>query len=98
VYLDPKELPGIADLRRRAKALAMLDAIICPEWEYRYYSYNSRWSHGEEMASMRNSQGDEWFILFDSVGTAIKGLDHESVIARGVAFPAAIRSSVPPAF
>lgn len=59
MHLDPDDLPDIANLKRRTKALAMLEAIVCPEWEYRYYSYNSRWSSGEEMASMRNGQGDE---------------------------------------
>ncbi len=36
-------LPGIDDLRRLCQSLAMLDAILEPEWQYRYYSFNSRW-------------------------------------------------------
>ncbi|HWY24564.1 MAG TPA: hypothetical protein VNX47_06575 [Nevskia sp.] len=98
MHLDPDDLPDIANLKRRTKALAMLDAIVCPEWEYRYYSYNSRWSFREEMASMRNGQGDEWFLLFDSAGAALKGLDHESPIARNAAFPEEIQRVVPPSF
>lgn len=30
------------------------------------------------MASMRNGQGEEYFILFDSHGAIMKGFDHES--------------------
>ena len=33
---------------------------------------------GEEMASMRNGQGDEWFCVFSSAGLFLKGFDHES--------------------
>jgi len=71
-------LPDIEDLRRLTQSLAMLDAIKSPEWEYRYYSFNSKWDEGEMMASMRNGSGDEYFILFDSHGAIMKGFDHES--------------------
>src|SRR5262245_65269722 len=30
------------------------------------------------MASMRNGQGDDFFILFNNSGAIIKGFDHES--------------------
>lgn len=56
----------------------MLDAIMSPEWEYRYYSFNSKWADDEMMASMRYGSGGEYFILFDAAGVAIKGFDHES--------------------
>lgn len=96
--LLPSALPDIESLRRRCRALAMLDAILCPEWEYRYYSFNSRWGNGEEMASLRNGQGDEWFILFDAAGAAIKGLDHECLLAQSSDFIQDIRHAVPSAF
>jgi hypothetical protein len=71
-------LPAIDDLVRLTKSLAMLDAVLCPEWEYRYYSFDSAWGAGEMMASMRNGSGDDYFILFNKEGAAIKGFDHES--------------------
>jgi hypothetical protein len=58
----------------------MLDAIICQEWEYRYYSFNSKWSDNEMMASMRNGQGNHYFILFFNEGAAIKGFDKDAPI------------------
>lgn len=56
----------------------MLDAIMSPEWEDRYFSFDSRWAPDEEMASMRNGSGDEWSIVFSSAGAFIRGFDHES--------------------
>jgi hypothetical protein len=95
--LKVTQLPEIAALLRRCKALAMLDAIVCPEWEYRYYSYNEQWSGDEEMASMRNGQGDEWFFLFDKAGAAVKGFSHESDVAK-TDFAKRIKIEAPPSF
>ena len=75
-------MPDIAGLRRLTRSLAMLDAILSPEWEYRYYSFDSQWAEGELMASMRNGQGDHWFALFTSAGAALHGLAHESPMYR----------------
>jgi len=94
----PERLPDIGTLRRLTKSIAMLDAIICPEWESRYYSYNSEWGEGEEMASMRNGCGDEWFLLFDRHGAALKGLAHEYPLAGDASFAARIQEAVPPCF
>lgn len=66
------------ELKRLTKSLAILDAILMPEWEFRYYSFNSRWSDGEEMASMRNGSGDHYFILYLRDAVIIKGLAKES--------------------
>lgn len=76
-----EDLPSIAGLIRLSKALAMLDSILSPEWQYRYYSFNSQWAPGEMMASMRNGSGDGYFILFNEQGAAIKGFDHESAMS-----------------
>jgi len=35
-------LLDIEALRKLTQSLAMLDAIMSPEWEYRYYSFNSK--------------------------------------------------------
>ena len=52
-----KQMPDISECQRIFKAAAMLDAILMPEWEYRYYSYNSQWDANEQMASMRDGEG-----------------------------------------
>lgn len=95
--LNPTHLPDIEALRHRCKALAMLDAMIRPEWDYRYYSFNANWATGEEMASMRDRQGDEWFLLFDKSGAAIKGFAHESDVAKSD-HAKRIQIEVPPSF
>jgi hypothetical protein len=72
-------LPLIDQLIRRCRALAALDLIFSPDWQYRYYSFNSHWSENELMASMRDGCGDEWWIVFHRDGwAALKGLAHES--------------------
>jgi hypothetical protein len=73
-----KILPAIDELRKLSQALAMLDAILSPEWEYRYYSFNSKWDSDEMLASMRNGSGDGYFLLFNPAGAILKGFDHES--------------------
>jgi len=75
-------LPDIPALRRLTRSLAMLDAILSPEWESRYYSFDSHWGEGELMASMRNGQGDDWFSLFTRGGVVVIGLDHEAPMFR----------------
>ena len=93
---DSHDLPSIPELRRVAQTLAMLDAILSPDWEYRYYSFNSAWGPGEEMASMRNGSGDDWFLLLDHAGAAIKGFAHE--LADGPGLPQNIQAQVPADF
>lgn len=75
-YLDL--LPNPIQLKGLCKTLATLEAIISPEWDYRYYSYNKDWAVGETCCQMRNGSGDEMLILFKKEGTVINGFAHES--------------------
>ena len=70
-------LPDRKSLATICKAISVLDAIISPEWEYRYYSYNSKWDKNEECLQMRNGSGDEMHILFREEGCVINGFAHE---------------------
>ena len=73
MQLDPQSFPDLRTLGNRAKALAMLDAIICPEFQYRYFSYDASWGDEEQVAVMRNGDGDHWFLHLSSSGAALKG-------------------------
>jgi len=75
---DLSLLPDVEGLRALLQALATLDAILCPDWQYRYYSFNRKWAAGEQMGSMRNGQGDDFFAHFSSAGCWLKGFAHES--------------------
>jgi hypothetical protein len=75
--LDFTTLPSRQQLQLLCKAVSVLDAIICQEWEFRYYSYNSKWSEAEEFCEIRNGQGDHTLILFHPQGCIINGLAHE---------------------
>ncbi len=90
-------LPGIEDLRRLCQALATLDAILCPEWEYRYFSFNGAWAPGELLSSMRNGEGDDWLILFNSHGAIIKGFVMGSKMAKDCPWPGVV-DAVPAEF
>lgn len=73
-----RRLPEIPALRDHCRSMAMLEAILSPEWADRYYSFDAHWSAGEEMASMRNGSGDEYSIVFSAAGAYIRGFAHES--------------------
>lgn len=38
---NPNQLTAFENLRMLCKAISVLDAMICPDWEFRYYSYNA---------------------------------------------------------
>ena len=71
-------LPNIHKCRQIFQSIAMLDAILIPEWANRYYSFNSKWDANEMMASMRDGSGEHYFALFNQHGLIIKGFEHQS--------------------
>lgn len=88
-------LPSPRELERICRGLATLDAILMPDWEYRYYSFNAAWAPSERMASMRNGEGDDWFIVFSLAGAFLKSLWHEY---RPTLTPAEIYDGLPGGF
>jgi hypothetical protein len=96
-----ERLPDGPRLREISKALAALDTVMSPSWEGRYYSFDSAWGAQEELASMRNGQGDEYSIVFCPQGVYIRGFDHESPLSPyrndGRTWPGLV-DSVPEAF
>ncbi|WP_459547551.1 hypothetical protein [Nocardia sp. X0981] len=81
VYDVARRLPAIADLRNLCRSLAMLDAILSPDRESRYYSFSTAWAEGEETASMSNGSGDEYSIVFSVAGAYVRGFSHESLMS-----------------
>jgi hypothetical protein len=74
-------LPDAEKLRAACKSMSVLDAILCQDWTYRYYSYNSEWGEGEEFCEMRNGEGAQLLILFREEGTVINGFSAEAAPA-----------------
>ena len=70
--------------------MAMLDAILSPEWQYRYFSFDSGWSPGQEMASMRDGSGSDYSIVFAPAGAWARGFDHESPVSPFRSVPPAL--------
>jgi hypothetical protein len=99
---DLSALPDVDRLKAILQAMAMLDAILSPEWQYRYYSFNSRWAPGERMGSMRDGCGDDLFALFNAAGCFLKGFAHEAPMTpyrtRRHKVRAGVLDEVPPEF
>ena len=74
---NPGALPDPKKLKQVCKAVSVLDAILSQDWEYRYYSYNSKWGDGEECCEVRNGSGDHMLVLFCEDGCIINGFAHE---------------------
>lgn len=70
--LEPKEFYQLC------KSISAIEAIVCPDWQYRYISFDKNWANSEEVCMYRNGQGDEMFILFSGNGVCINGFDHTS--------------------
>ena len=77
-----KRIPAPKRLRELLRSLAMLDALLEPQAEHRYFSYDPSWGPGEAMGSMRDGQGDWFAVCFPSTGGAVlRGFGHESVMS-----------------
>ncbi len=76
-----QQMPAPAKARSMMQSAAMLDAILSPDWESRYFSFNAHWDTSTVMASVRNGAGDDFFATFSEAGAIIKGFDHESVMS-----------------
>jgi hypothetical protein len=66
-------LPDAARLQRLCQALATLDAVNSPEWEYRYHSYDPNWGEDEAAFQLNTGEGDEVLVLFRPEGCCISG-------------------------
>jgi hypothetical protein len=77
MQLDPLSFPDPRTLGNRAMALAMLDALICPEFQYRYFTFDAAWGDDEQFGAMRNGDGDHWFLHLSDGGAALKGYVQE---------------------
>ena len=74
-------LPSPVELERLSISIAALDAVLSPEWQYRYFSFDPMWDGEQRLASMRNGCGDEYQIVFSEPGTAVRCFWHESPLS-----------------
>jgi hypothetical protein len=77
-------LPDPEPLRKACQAIATLDAVLQPEWEFRYYTFHQKWAEGRSLASMRDDSGDEWYLLFSPAGAVLKGFVPDADMAAPV--------------
>jgi hypothetical protein len=92
--ISTHDLPSINDLKQYLQSLALLDSILSPEWEFRYYSFNLQWDEDTALASIRNGSGDHIFFAFNKFGCLIKGFSHESSMSPFLSEPPSIYPGV----
>ncbi len=69
-------------LARIGQSAAMLDALLFPDdWDERYFSFDAKWGRGERVFSMRNGEGDFWFLWLARAGAVLHGFAHESAMS-----------------
>jgi hypothetical protein len=95
MQLDPQCFPDPRTLGNRAMALAMLDAIICPEFQYRYFNFDASWGDDEQMGSMRNGDGDHWFLHLADAGAVLKGFVQDLPRSEAIAMALQVQRRVP---
>lgn len=74
-------LPAIGVVRRWSQSLAVLDAIMSANAEYRCFSFDGEFGPGQARASMRDGSGDEYSITFTDDGAFLRGFAHESPLS-----------------
>jgi hypothetical protein len=85
-----ERLPAIGVVRRWSQSLAVLDAIMSAEREYRYFSFDAQFGPDQALASMHNGSGDEYSIIFTNDGAFVRGFDHESPLSPFIQTPRAL--------
>jgi len=93
-----EKIPHPDQLRQKLKALATIDALLCNQWDLRYFSFNAHWAENEELGSMRNGEGDDFFVLFFRECAAIKGASLEHKYLAGTSFIKVARQQIPKEF
>ena len=83
-------LPDVGVVRRWSQSLAVLDAVMSADPEYRYFCFDGGFGPGQALASMRNGSGDEYSITFTDDGAFLRGFDHESPVSPFAQAPPAL--------
>ncbi len=79
--LDLSRLPAPTELERLMQSLAMLEVLVEPDWDFRFYSFYAGWSDGAGLGWRRDRSRLELFALFGEAGCFIKGYDPEAAVA-----------------
>lgn len=89
-----RRLPAPPRLIQLSQALALLDAILCPEQQYRYYRFDPNWADGQQLASMDNGSGDEYSVVFVDGAVFVRGFDHESDLSPFTRNPVSLHPGI----
>ncbi|GIE35347.1 hypothetical protein Ait01nite_083920 [Actinoplanes italicus] len=79
-----QRLPTIDALLRRARSIAMIEAVLMPDEERRRYFFADAWRPDGQLFWMDDNVGNDLSIAFVPQGALIKGFHHESPLSPSV--------------
>lgn len=88
------DIPPNPQLKQLCQSIAMLEVIVMPDSQWRYYSFTKNWDDEIDLFSMRNGSGDEFIVVFTQHGVLIKGFAHESSISPYQVNPPQVYSGI----
>ena len=56
-------LPAPDELERHCQAMALLEAILCPDPRWRGVTFDAAFAAGERVARMDSDTGDRWLLV-----------------------------------
>lgn len=95
---DLTRLPDVDELRRLLQALAVLDAILSPDFEGRAHSFDAEFGEDEQLATFRTGESDGFTALFTPEGCFLKGWVADAPVAAGDGVPSSLFEALPEAF
>lgn len=66
VLAQISDLPTPETLYKTCQSLAMLDAILDPAGNFRYFGFDQYWDDQQAMAEMRDGDGSHYFIMISN--------------------------------
>ena len=61
------DLPNPETLYKTCQSLAMLDAILDPAGNFRYFGFDQYWDDQQAMAEMHDGNGSHYFIMLSNM-------------------------------
>ena len=92
------DVPKLQELKELLRSIAMLDAVLAHDLGETVYSFNDKWSSKVSVGIVKNGQGDDLFVVFDSSGCFMKGLVHDIPLAGDSETLNRLRESIPETF
>ncbi len=75
-------LPPVDVLERRARVLALVDALLEPDAAFRRFCFDPDWGDGARLLTLRSGEGDHAFLALTPDGALLRGRPAEALAVR----------------